>query len=106
MMEQTDTDHTLQDAQSHFDKSQWQNGLPGRLAQRHFTKLSQTTARHAADTTAAMQAVASTFDPLITAGHWRDYLKESGERGVLFLDAMRRRSEGARGRRPEAGSDF
>lgn len=83
------------------EQSGEQADLLARLARAHGTALTRSWIDHWTATATAMQRVLQAADPGRLAADWRDYARDSGQRGVLFLDALRRRGDTARAREAE-----
>ncbi|MHC0052484.1 DUF3141 domain-containing protein [Actibacterium sp. D379-3] len=84
-----------------WQKADAQVKLLGRLGARHGTELTKTAIADWSQTVSAAQTLITMMDPLTMSSELRAYLGDFQQRGILFLDALRQRSDAALAREAE-----
>jgi len=101
MTEPADTSRYAETARTVADQSAQQSEMLTRLARDHGVALAQSWNDHLKASATAMHRVLSATAPVTLMAEWHDYLTDSQQRGVLFLDALRRRGDNAKRREQE-----
>lgn len=98
----SDTDKApIARAQAIWEQAEAQKALLEELAQVHGSALRRSLMDHMTQSVTDAQRILHAMDPASVAQEFRDYTVDANQRGVLFLDALRRRGDNAKTRETE-----